>query len=254
MPLVALIDGARARAVRGGPRRGSCPGCGREMLAHTGDVIAWHWAHRHDDEAAACATEPETEWHLTWKSRCGDDERVEVPRGARRADVLTPYGWAVEFQHSPMDVREATRRERDWHRRLLWVVDAREAYDGERLTMWRPRGREHLTLRWAWSPAWVREASCRMFLDIGERLVMIGRWFDKNPDRPVMGYGWPLEIDQFARCVLDGRRPPRDPALGRALAPESWVERQSRTDCPTCGKPLAEAARCSAAFAHRGVA
>lgn len=255
MPLVALLDGVRGRATREGPRRASCIECGREMVAKTGDVVTWHWAHAHDADADACHIEPETEWHLDWKARCGDAERIEVARGARRADVLTPYGWAVEFQHSAMDVREAAARERDWRRRLLWVVDARDAYAGGRLDMWRPYGREHVTLRWAWSPAWVRDNVCRTFLDVGEgRLVMIGRWFEKDPERPVMGYGWLLSAEQFARCVLDGRRPPRTPPRGEAFDPEQWMAPRVDLDCPTCGAPMAEPATCSAARYHRGAA
>lgn len=255
MPLVALLDGVRVRATREGPRRAACAGCGLEMIAKTGDVVTWHWAHAHTIDAESCHVEHETEWHLGWKTRCGDADRIEVARGARRADVLTPYGWAVEFQHSAMDVREATARERDWRRRLVWVVDARDAYAGDRLVMRRPQGRAHLTLRWAWSPAWVRDNACRTFLDVGDdRLVMVGRWYEKDPDRPVVGYGWSLSAEQFTRCVLDGHRPPRTPPLGVALDPEEWAAPRAELDCPACGSPLSEPAACSAARYHQGAA
>lgn len=230
MPLVALVDGARATADRDGPRRGACPGCGREMSAKTGDVVTWHWAHLHDQDADACHVEPETEWHLNWKARCPDPDRIEAVRGNRRADVLTPYEWALEFQHSAISVSDARSRERDWRKHLIWIVDAREAYTAERLTLRRPHGREHYALRWAWSPAWVRESGCRMFLDLGDgELVMVGRWYDKNPDAPVNGYGWRLTADTFTECVISGVRPPSAPRkLGAPLDPAAWLREPER--------------------------
>lgn len=121
MPLIALIDGQRATATPDGPRRGVCPGCNAEMVAKTGEIVTHHWAHRYDDDTPRCEHEPETAWHLAWKARRTDSSDVEVAQGNRRADVLTPYGWAVEFQHSPLSVAEVKARERDWGRRMIWV-------------------------------------------------------------------------------------------------------------------------------------
>lgn len=256
MSLVALVDGKRILADRDGPRRGQCPGCNREMVAKTGDVITWHWAHTHD-ESDPCQVEPETEWHLGWKSRCTDTARIEVARGSRRADVLTPYGWAVEFQHSPLSVGEVHSREADWRRNLIWVMDGREATEAERLRRWRPESRHFWTMRWAWAPVWVRDARCRTFVDIGgDQLIMVGRWYEKDPDRPVMGYGWDLTADQFTDYVINGKRPPRLPGMNAPLDAQAWAATVVIRDCPACALPLAGAPgpRCSAARFHQGAA
>lgn len=257
MPLIANVDGVRTTALRDGSRRGQCLDCGHEMLAKTGEVITWHWAHRQAEDAPACSAEPETEWHLTWKARCDDPARIEVAIGSRRADVLTQYRWAVEFQHSSLEVGEIRARERDWRQRLIWVIDGTTAHAEARLRTWRPSGREHWTVEWAWSPAWVREVRCRTFLDLGEgQLMLLGRWFEKDPDRPVMGYGWRVTADEVARCVLNGRRPPTQPRKGQPVDPESWFQPLHLVDCPDCGGSLhgGPKRRCAAANFHQGFA
>jgi Competence protein CoiA-like family len=65
MPLYGLVDGQRHRAVKNGPRRASCAECGEPMLARTGAVRIWHWAHLAANPH--CAAARETEWHLAWK-------------------------------------------------------------------------------------------------------------------------------------------------------------------------------------------
>ena len=42
---------------RDGPRRASCFECGAEMLAKTGEVVAWHWAHLTENPHCAAALE-----------------------------------------------------------------------------------------------------------------------------------------------------------------------------------------------------
>lgn len=252
MPLVAVVDGRRALASTDGARRAACVDCGREMIAKTGEVVTHHWAHRHAADAGCGAGE--TDWHLSWKARCTELARVEVTRGQRRADVLTPYGWAVEFQHSPLTPTEVGRRETDWGRNMIWVFDLRDAADGVRLEYWRPDGRHHHTLRWAWSKAFVIAAKVPTFVHAtDDTLFMVGRWFDKKPSKPIQGYGWKLTADEFAEHVINGIRPPRTPGMGQPLDPRVWSHRRVELNCPACGQPLAQPSRCSAAWAH-GVA
>ena len=60
----ADVDGGRKTATPGS--RGTCPGCGSEVLAKCGEIKSWHWAH-----AADAQCDPwhhgETDWHLAWK-------------------------------------------------------------------------------------------------------------------------------------------------------------------------------------------
>jgi competence protein CoiA len=120
--LYALMSGEKVRATPGA--RAECPGCRREMVAKCGEVVMWHWAHM----ASPCGDwEPETDWHLEWKSWF-PPEWVEVFRGGRRADVLLPSGTAIEFQRRGLGAETIRAREANWGR-VIWVMYAEDLYD-----------------------------------------------------------------------------------------------------------------------------
>jgi len=237
MPLYATIGGQRQRATRDGPRRAACPDpdCGQAMIAKTGDVVIWHWAH----QAASphCATAAETEWHLRWKALGppGSQERVV---GSRRADVLAPPGFAVEFQRSALTAAEVAAREADWHGHLVWVFDARDAYLGDRLTVARVRGMAPenalRSLRWAHAPERVRAARCLSLLDLGGLMIVVGRWsagVSRSPEfrsGPLRGYGWQVTRDWAVVHVLHGRVIPRLPAYGEPAVDFPALAERSR--------------------------
>ena len=71
--------------------------------------------------------EPETEWHRAWKNNfpaeCQEFIQHDGQSGEKHiADVRTPHGLVIEFQHSPLDPRERAARER-FHGNMVWVVD-----------------------------------------------------------------------------------------------------------------------------------
>lgn len=120
----ALIDGVRSEAQ---PKLdGLCPGCREKVIAKCGKYVVWHWAH-----ASRCHCDPwwetETEWHRSWKSRFPIDWQ-EVPMidaGTQElhiADVRTPTGLVLEFQHSNIDLSEVEARQR-FYQKMVWVVD-----------------------------------------------------------------------------------------------------------------------------------
>lgn len=119
----AVVDGQRLEA---SPRlKGLCPGCGSAVTAKCGARRIWHWAH---DANRSCDPwwEPETEWHRGWKSLFPADQqevRLQAEDGEWHiADVRTPSGLVLEFQHSSMSDEERKSRD-DFHDRLVWVVD-----------------------------------------------------------------------------------------------------------------------------------
>lgn len=121
----ALVDGARQEAFPKG--KGVCPTCGADMIAKCGSRIMRHWAHAH---AQNCDPwwENETQWHREWKSHFPPEHR-EVSHTAddgeiHRADVKTPTGIVIEFQHSTMTDQERLSREK-FYQNLVWVVDGR---------------------------------------------------------------------------------------------------------------------------------
>jgi hypothetical protein len=250
-PLIAVYGGQRVTVTDGGPDLAQCPGCRSDMRAKRGSIVTHHWAHL-PDPSRVCATEPETAWHLGWKNRAAELERIEVAVGRRRADVLTRYGWAVEFQHSPLTPREVAAREKDWGSRLIWVWDALEATESERLTAYHPEGRPFETVRWAWSKAHVTTAKAPSFIHIAaDSLLFMGQWYQKRPHRPVIGYGWRLTADEFTEHVINGAVKPRPPGFQQPLDPSLWSVPLNLTACPVCARPYDEPSRCSATAWHR---
>ena len=252
MPLYALVEGQRSRAARAGPRRADCADCAQPMIAKTGDVVIWHWAHL--AAPGSCAAAGETPWHLEWKD-LGPPGSQERAIGRRRADVLAPGGFAVEFQLSPLTAAEVTAREHDWAGNLVWIFDAAGAYDEERLILRvhpdRPAGDAYRNLHWAHAPERVRAARCRSLLDLGadDRLILVGSWYDSSP---LQGYGWQVTRDWVVAWVLNGTTIPPLPgfaqpvnatglrrrAAARAarLTGAAWNERAARDHgaCPLC--------------------
>lgn len=104
----------------------------------------WHWAHQSRDECDPWA-ERDTEWHREWQA-VAPIERREVVIGNHRADVVTANGTVVELQHSYLAPDEISERERHYGPRMVWLFDARDAYDRDRFLP--RRRREFDTFRW----------------------------------------------------------------------------------------------------------
>ncbi|ABM32288.1 competence protein CoiA family protein [Paracidovorax citrulli] len=120
----ALVNGERAEPQ---PKlRGACRACSEEVTAKCGKHVVWHWSHL---ATTHCDPwwEPETQWHRDWKD-CFPRDWQEVPArepGTEElhiADVKTPHGLVVEFQHSTIHPDEVRARER-FYGNMIWVVD-----------------------------------------------------------------------------------------------------------------------------------
>lgn len=208
--ILAQLDGHPVRATLGGPRAAGCRDCGGPVYAKTGSVITHHWSHYPNTERE-CATAgmPETEWHRGWKARCEDAERIEVAVGNRRADVLTRYGWSIEFQHSAQTREQIHTRRRDWKGRLVWCFDELEAVERKDVTWGRPPGRQFVTIQIARTKDYLFSTRTPTFLHADETTVLyVGR---RHRTRRDLAYGWPLSVEQFTTHVIDGGRPPRHP-------------------------------------------
>ncbi len=103
----------------------TCPFCGQAVIAKCGKVKIWHWAHKSTQHCDHW-WETETEWHRSWKNRF-PAEWQEIGRRDKNgelhiADVLTPNGLALEFQHSHIN-REEVEIRSDFHGNICWIVD-----------------------------------------------------------------------------------------------------------------------------------
>jgi competence protein CoiA len=119
----ALVNGLRQEAE---PKlRGTCPNCGREVVAKCGQQRIWHWSHLGKLECDRW-WEPETEWHRTWKALFPQEwqEVIHVAGDGERhiADVKNGTGWVIELQHSSISPEERLSRE-NFYKTMVWVVD-----------------------------------------------------------------------------------------------------------------------------------
>lgn len=129
----AIVAGERTPASPG--QSGFCQGCSQPVVARCGEQRVWHWAHK---GSRACDDwwEPETEWHRCWKGNfpAAWQEIVYHDQSGEKhiADVRTPTGVVLEFQHSHLKPVEQRARE-TFYGNLVWVID------GTRLKRDRPR-------------------------------------------------------------------------------------------------------------------
>lgn len=129
----ALINGDKAEATKGA--KGICPSCGSELIAKCGELKVNHWSHKGNRNCDQW-WENETEWHRSWKNRFPKEWQevihTDEKSGERHiADVKTPSGWILEFQHSFLNPEERLSRN-TFYQKLVWVVDGtRRKTDGK---------------------------------------------------------------------------------------------------------------------------
>lgn len=131
----ALENGIKKEATKGA--KGTCLCCGAEVIAKCGKIRIAHWAHKNNEECSYSMKEPKTQWHWDWQNlfpkewqeiRCIEEQTGEV----HIADIKTPNGLVVEFQHSAINSEERLSRER-YHKNMIWVIDGtRLKYDFKR--------------------------------------------------------------------------------------------------------------------------
>lgn len=195
--LKARVDGGElVRAVKGSA--GVCPGCEEDVRAHCGRIVPPYWSHL---AGADCDrwTEPMTAWHCEWQERFPWDCR-EVVLPPHRADVRSPSGWVLEFQHSALSVDEIEERE-NFYGHMVWVFDLTGFERGDGRLVLDGNGGQ---LLWN-SPrvSWLK-AQKGVYLDT--------RWgvfrreaqepWRRNPNSIVM-FGTMMEKDDFVKRVME---------------------------------------------------
>ena len=120
----AIIDGNKVEATKGS--KGTCQGCGAEVIAKCGTRKIWHWAHKRKTDCDHW-WESETEWHRTWKNQYDTNWQeislIDKRTGEKHiADVKTSHNLVIEFQHSRIDPQERISREH-FYKNMIWIVD-----------------------------------------------------------------------------------------------------------------------------------
>ena len=119
----AVQDNAKIEATPGAT--GKCVCCGSELVPKCGPTKVWHWAHKSNKNCDHW-WENETNWHRDWKNHFPPEwqEVVHYAEDGEKhiADVKTPSGLVVEFQHSYLREEERISRER-YYNNMVWIVD-----------------------------------------------------------------------------------------------------------------------------------
>ncbi len=119
----ALVNNQRQEAT---PKtRGICPRCKKSVIAKCGSIRDCHWAH---EIALGCKNdrwEKEGPWHQNWKNQFPkewQEQSVPFNNEIHIADVKTPQGLVIEFQHSHIEPKEQNSRELAYGN-MIWIVD-----------------------------------------------------------------------------------------------------------------------------------
>lgn len=230
MPLVALVDGKPSLALDPDIHHAKCrdPKCAAPMYRRAPRDMKPHWSHTPGTAERCDAEHGVGKWHLDWQYRCTDPERMECRVGGRRADVLTRFGWAVEFQASGIHPDTIRDREADWKGHLLWVHEARSATAGTLTLLDRPAAEGRVFFDWIAPPRRVAYIKCHQLLDIkdGRLLWMAPRPVGKPGQDIRQKVGWLLTHEQFTDWWLNGHEP---------VFPPDWSTSQWQPPVP--GQP-----------------
>lgn len=121
-------NGKRVSPYPGGSA--TCQICEDFLVAKCGEIYTWHWAHKNERDCDPWK-EHETEWHLKWKNRFPADwqerpQRDTVTGEKHIADIFNSRNdLVIEFQNSPIDIKEMQAREK-FYKKMLWVVNAKK--------------------------------------------------------------------------------------------------------------------------------
>lgn len=221
--LYAYVHGIKQRAIPN--EEGICP-YGHSMIPKCGMLVCWHWAH---EAGVTCDLwqDGETEWHLRWKALFPEGwvekivrqnlqkEEHEWIEDARRygalipewmlethiADVQTPAGTVVEFQHSSISPEEIAERNRFYGSKLIWVFDFREIREARRVTF-RKQNYGH-SFRWRWpKKSWwgAGENARAVFWDLGdEDLFLLKKVYSETP---CGGWGQFIDKNKWLSIVM----------------------------------------------------
>lgn len=146
-------------------------------------------------------------WHVEWQARFPQTWR-EVRVGCRIADIRLPSGYVIEFQHSPMNLREVSQRKRDYGDRMAWVWDARRPRAEGRLTL--ARQSNPLWRRFSWAGPRRDVTVCRnsAFLDLGDGWLVnvYQKSLAEDQRSQLVGTGYLVSRAEFvARALQEGK-------------------------------------------------
>lgn len=100
--------------------------------------------------------------------------------GPHRADIRTPAGWVLEFQHSSISADEITEREA-FYGQMVWIVDASPFMRNLTLAFCREQPR----LEWKYARRCWSRAEKHLYLDLHDGTLLRVRRMPNSGDDPV---------------------------------------------------------------------
>lgn len=200
--IFTMVDGKRITAT---PKaRAVCPSCGQVVVAKCGRIKVWHWAHVTND----CDpwSERLTQWHFDWQNQFPIEwQEVNITRGSERhrADICTPSGIVIEFQHSSISPDDIRLREKFYGLLMRWIFDARDAYANKRLSIsYAGTDATWVKIKWKYPRTTLGYARRPVFLDIGNGLLLEIKKLSLMP--PYRGWGHITNHNAFVAKIQAG--------------------------------------------------
>jgi len=191
--LFASVNGSKVQLSPSA--KGTCPTCGKPVLAKCGRINRWHWAHVAGGDCDPWS-EPIGRWHLSWQGLLLP-EFVEVVRGNHRADMIARGGEVVELQHSSIGADEIAARER-FYDNMIWMFDATERF---RMVVSGPRA--FFTLG---RVKHIERCQKPVLLDFGRTIIQVVRF--TTTLNGCSGYGFARDRQWFIDEYLQGQLDP----------------------------------------------
>jgi hypothetical protein len=207
--MIYAIDRKGNKIPASAQNEGFCPLCLDPVIPKCGEINIHHWAHRANDNCDDWY-EPETDWHLYWKSLVPAEfcEVVIEKDGKRhRADIVTASGIVVELQHSGLSTQQIMARE-NFYQKMIWLFDVRDCCKKRslekppRLSI-RNRG-DYYSFRWRHARQHIGRTDFKnipVYLDIGGERIFKLRQFHSSP--PVGGWGYIAEKALIEQWLID---------------------------------------------------
>lgn len=172
---------------------GYCIGCGGEVRAHCGEIYAWHWHHVNGLDCDSWG-HPMTKWHFDWQRKFAINEMWRTKEGeSHRADVVTNFGFILEFQNSSISPEQIRDRENFWGN-MAWVFNAEE-FKGNFDFYLNPK-----EIKFVWNnPRKIHRAAQKpIYYDFGNMLMRIISSTASNPSRGICYF---IPHEQFVRAM-----------------------------------------------------
>lgn len=173
----------------------TCPECAQPVIAKCGEIKIWHWAHVASSTCDAWG-EPESAWHLEWKSRWPASQvEVVIERNGKRhrADIRSGGGVVIELQHSSISPEEIREREQ-FYQGMIWMFDVSEAHEADRLLFRKKAG--YWTFRWKQPRKHIALCGAPVILDVGYTTQLF-RLKQMHLEAPCGGWGQFIWLKDF---------------------------------------------------------